>query len=278
MRLFPHILGESDVAPAADGVINAVAIPGQSTLRNVWMDVSIVGDAAQDVLDASLYGVTGYIIPVLDPDGPPALNVMWDNQIPKDDALGSDVVDMDNIDTADTTPEIEPGDPSIEELFNVGSRPERIFERTEMITFGKQSAGFVAGTPNTFIPRDAWKARIKRRYFVEMPSMLMFGLSAPATTGTVSGAFLPNTNEEWLQLRFMADTAKDAWKQAVGLTETGAETPYEEAAVLLAAYLERFFEETSGAFVAAGYRIFTDFRYEIEVEGELSIAAISAGA
>ncbi len=277
MRLFPHVMGESAIASAADGVIAGIAIPGQSTLRHVWIDFSLVGVAVQDVLDATMYGVTAYIVPVLDPDSTPTLDAMWDNQIPKDDAVGSDVIDMDT-GAADPTPEIEPGDPSLEEMFNVSSRPERIFERTEMITFGKQSAGFIAGTPNTFIPRDAWKAEIKRRYFVEMPSMLLFGLSAPATTGTVSGSFAPNTNEEWLQLRYMADTAKDAWKQAVGLTETGAETPYEDAAILLAAYLERFFEQTPGAFVPEAYRAFVDMRFEIDVEGELSIASISAGA
>lgn len=277
MRLYPHIMAETAVADATDRVINSIAIPGRSTLRHVWMDFSLVRTVQQDVLDGSMYGVTAYIVPMLDPDATPDVNAIWDLQIPKDDTIGPDSIDMDFSDTADATPEIEPGDPSLEELFNVASRPARIFQRTELITFGKQSAGFTAGTPDTFRPRDAWKAEIKQHYFVEQPSVLMFGLSAPATTSTGS-VFNPSSNEEWLQLRFMADTAKDAWKHAVGLFETGAETPYVEAAALIASFLEQFTEETTGAWIAAAYRIFTDFRYEIEVEGELSIESISAGA
>lgn len=279
MKIYPHIMGEIAVAAGADQVINAIAIPGQSKLSHVWMDFSLVSAGVQDVLDASMYGVTGYIVPIPDPDATTVLNTLWDEMIPKDDSiLTADSIDLDFVDTADATAEITPGDPSIEELFNVGGRPERIFERTEMITFGKQSAGFIAGTPNTFIPRDAWKAEVKRQYNVEMPSLLMFGISAPSTTGTGSQPFVPGTNQQWLQLRYMADTAKDAWKFAVGLIEAGAETPYLEAAALLSDYLERFFEETTGAFVDTAYRVFTDFRYEVQVEGELSVEAISAGA
>ncbi len=278
MRLFPHVTAQTIIAAGADGVINAIAIPGQSKLHRVWMDFALVANSAQGILTASMYGLTAYIIPVLDPDATQTPDAMWDLQIPKDDAIGSDVIDMDNLDTADTTPELEPGDPSLEEMFNVGSRPERIFERTEVISFGKQSAGFEVGTPDTFVPRDAWKSKISRAYQVEFPSVLAFGLSAPVTTGTNTTFFVPNTNEEWLQLRFMADTAKDAWKQAVGLTEAGAETPYVEAGILMGEYLERFVEQTAAAWSAQGYTVFTDFRYEIEVEGELSIHSLSAGA
>ncbi len=163
-------------------------------------------------------------------------------------------------------------------MFNVGSRPERIFERVEMITFGKQSAGFEVGTPDSYIPRDAFKSEIKQGYHVEYPSLLLFGFSCPVTTGTDGTFFVPDTNQDWMQLRFLADTAKDAWKQAVGLTEAGAETPYAEAAQLMADYLERFREQTAGSFVPSAFTVFADMRFEVEVEGELSIQAISAGA
>jgi len=279
MRLFPHVIGEVDINGAADEVINGIAIPGNSKLKHVWIDYSMVADAPVDILDACMYGVTAYIIPIPDPDAGTTLDTLWDEMIPKDDSIDTaDSIDLDFVDTADATPEIEPGDPSIEELFNVGGRPERIFERTELITFGKQSAGFIAGTPNTYMPRDAWKGEIKRQYTVELPSVLLFGASSPAMTGAGSNPFTPQTNQAWLQLRYMADTAKDAWKFAVGLIETGAETPYIDAAILMSDYLERFFVQTTGAFVPVGYRIFTDMRYEVEVEGELSVESISAGA
>lgn len=279
MRLYPHIMGEVDIDAGDDEVINAIAIPGNSDLKHVWMDFSLVSDTPQDILHACMYGVTAYIVALPDPDASVAPDTLWDLMIPKDDSiLTADSIDMDFVTTADDTAEIEPGDPSIEELFNVGARPERIFERTEMITFGKQSAGFIAGTPNTFMPRDAWKAEVKQSYHVQFPSLLMFGLSSPLTTGTGSQPFVPATNQQWLQLRYMADTAKDAWKFAVGLIETGAETPYLEAAALMSDFLERFFEQTTAAFNPVGYRAFTDFRYDIDVEGELSVDQISAGA
>lgn len=277
MRVYPNQISERAIAAGDDEVIAAVAIPGGSVLKNVWLDVSVVAATTIEVVDACMYGISAYILPVLDPDSTPAVNVMWDNQIPKDDALGSDVIDMDT-GTADDDPEFEPGDPSIEELFNVSSRPERIFERVELITFGKQSAGFEAGTPDEYRPRDAFKARIRRNYRVAMPSMLLVGLSAPFTTGTAATSFVPATNQAWMQLKFLADTAKDAWKQAVGLTEAGAETPYEEAATLIDAFLEGFWETTVGAFAGMAYRTFVKMRAEIDVEGEMSVASLSAGA
>ncbi len=280
MRTFPHVMGQNIVPAASDRVVTGIPIPGGSTLKHVWYDFSLTATAAISFREAVMYGISAYIVPVLDPDDPGTPDAMWDTQIPKDEALDTtpDVIDMDSSTTVDPTPEIEPGDPSLEELFNVGSRPERIFQKTQLITFGKQSAGFEVGTPDTFIPRDAFKGEIKQNYFVQMPSMLLFGVSAPATTGTDTAIFVPSTNEEWMQLKFMADTAKDAWKHAVGLIETGAETPYVDAGILLNNYLERFFELTADSYVSASYDVYSDMRFEIEVEGELSIESISAGA
>lgn len=281
MDLYPHVIAQRTIAANADGVINAVGIPGQSKLHHVWMDVAIVAVASQSVLTACIYGLTAYIIPLSDPDATATPDAIWDLMIPKDDAIGSgvsNVIDMDHLDTADSDPEIEPGVPSLEELFNVSSRPERIFERTEIISFAKQSAGFEVGTPDHFIPRDAFKTEIKQGYMVQNPSVLAFGLSSPVVTGTQTAFFLPDSVPEWLQLRYMADTAKDAWKQAVGLTEAGAETPYVDAGFLMGSFLDSFVEQDAAAFNPQTYRVFTDFRYKIEVEGEMSIHSISAGA
>ncbi len=280
MRTYPHIIAHTNAPTAVDTVINGVAIPGGSTLKHIWMDISLIAQAAIALDEAVMYGLTAYILPVLDPDDPGSAANIWDTQVPKDEALDTtaDVIDLDSTTTADPTPEIEPGDPSLEELFNVGSRPKRIFEKVEIITFGKQSAGFSAGTPDTFVPRDAFKAEVKTPYQVDMPSMLLFGLSAPATTQDDTGIFIPNTNEEWLQLKYLADTAKDAWKHAVGLIEPGAETPYVEAGILMNDYLERFIEERDDTWIPAAYDVFSDIRYQIDVEGEMSIHSISAGA
>ncbi len=276
MLLYPKMVAQADVIPGEDQVIAAMAIPGNSKLTSCWLDISMVADVAINVVAASMYAITGYIVPMLDPDAATAPNTMWDNQIPKDDALALDVIDMDT-GAADTTAEVQIGDPSIEELFNVSSRPEQIFKRVELITFGKQSAGFEVGTPDTYIPRDAFKTQIKRKYFVELPSMLLLGISAPAVRAVGTVPFTPQTVQDWMQLRFMADTAEDAWKLAAGIPEPGAESPYEDAATLIDAYLEQFWQETSGSFVSSGYRVFVSMRCAVDVEGSLSITSLSSG-
>lgn len=277
MLLFPKLVSQTLIPTATDVVIAAFAIPGQSKLKHVWMDISIVAAVAQSVLSATMYALTAYIVPVLDPDAQTGINTMWDQQIPKDDALALDTIDMDGVTTADASPEVQIGDPSIEELFNVGSRPEQIFRRVEMITFGKQSAGFVTGTPPTFFPRDSFKTEMTRNYFVEYPSMLLFGVSAPAVAAVGAAPFIPQAVQDWMQLRFMGDTAVDAWKLAAGLPEAGAESPYEDAATLIDAYLEQFYQSTAGGFVAQAFHAHASMRAMIDVEGTLAIASLSAG-
>ncbi len=115
MRLYPHVISETAALTAADTVISAIAIPGNSDLKHVWMDVSMVATVAISVLQAALYGLTAYILPLTDPDAGATPDTMWDLLVPKDDTLGSDVIDMDRVTTADATPEIEPGEPSLEE-------------------------------------------------------------------------------------------------------------------------------------------------------------------
>ena len=65
---------------------------------------------------------------------------------------------------------------------------------------------------------------------------------------------------EWLQYQYIEDTQRDAWKYLTGLIESGAETPYIEAATLIETLLEGpIVESSAGAFVAAAMTAFTVF-------------------
>ena len=76
-------------------------------------------------------------------------------------------------------------------------------------------------------------------------------------------------DEKWLmQLKYMEVVLEQAWMWLVGLVETGAETPWEDAANMIGDFLEpNVNEETAGDFKAVTWQTFSKMTFEITVPG-----------
>lgn len=274
--VYAKTLSQVSVANNTDQIITGVPIPADGVLKNVWLEIHGIS-AAISVFFAAMYGITGYIVPVLDPDNVVPLDTLWDTQIPKDIELASGAYDLD-VGATDSSPEMEWGEVNTETLFQAGVGPKQIFERKGLVTFTSAKLGFETGTPDTFTPSFAIKTQLKQVTRVSVPSVVMFGLSSPTMTDTTTSERSTPSEAQWSQYKYLEMTLEQALLDAIGLTEAGAETPYEEALAFLADIIERdALEDDAGSFAAVAWTTFTKATYQISVPGRFEASSISSG-
>ncbi len=99
-------------------------------------------------------------------------------------------------------------------------------------------------------------------------------MSADATSSTEVIAGL--AEEDWGQLQYIDHVMERAMLNLLGVQEVGAETPWEEATVLLKKYLRPLVLETQAAsFVGVTWNCGGEMDYTIEVEGTMGRRALS---
>lgn len=273
IRTFPRQWVQRVIAPAADQVIAAYPIPAGATLNNMWMDIHVLATAAIARTSASMYGIHGYILPVLDPDSGITPDAMWDTQIPKDAPLTSDSIDVDTVDAV-TAPLFEIGETNAESLIEVGVAPHQVFSREEMITFAVNKGGW-EHTADDYLPTAHFKAKISKSYHAQVPSFLLLAVSNPDTLASAVAYPVLNSSAEWAQLKYLGLTLELAMIDLIGLTESGAESPYEDSLARLSDYLELVFEETAAAFTNPTWRVFCKSSADITVPGTFEKITIS---
>ena len=275
VRVFPAQASQRAALAQKDEVVAAFPLPGGTVVNKVWLRMSVIASSIS-FIQAALYGVDGYIIPQLDPDTGVTPDDMWDAQIPKDDAVGSDVIDLDTV-TDDNDPVFEPGEPSLSDIMDLTTAPVKIFKRRRMLTFGDRAAGFEAATPDTFIPAETWRSTLRRKYRVEVPSWLLIGISSPGTLQTANTFDTVAAEKSWAMLKYFEHTLEMMMIQLVGLTEAGAESPYEDAANEVSKFLQQFVEFEAGSFAPVTWTAFTEATCDLTLTGSLRSKAISAG-
>lgn len=277
IAVFPARASQKAVVAGTDRVLASFALPAGAKLDRLWLKSGCIASSIS-FIQAVMYGVDAYILPQLDPDTAKSQDDIWDAQVPKDDAVGSDVIDLDTGAT-DTTPAFEPGDPSVSDLVKLTTAPLRVFKRRRLLTFADRAAGFESATPDTFIPAELWKSEknLSRIDEIPVPSWLLIGMSSPGTlrTGTVEQQM--GSVADWAQLQYMGYTIERMMIQLVGLTEAGAESPFEDAANLLTGFLQQFIEETAGSFAPVTWTAFTEATLSMTLRGDLRQTTLSAG-
>lgn len=243
-------------------------------INNVHLNISLLAEAAVLRTSVAMYGMHAYVIPVPDPDASVTPDNLWDLLVPKDKVLSADMLDLDTTGTVDTDALTEPGLINVEGMLNVQQQPELVFSREKFISWADQKGGYDR-TADNFMPSDKIVAKIKKAISVEYPSYFLLAISSPLTTITKTTWDVMNTDAEWTQLQYMEYTLEDAWKNIVGLIETGAETPYVEAMTLIGQYLEVLHEETTAAWAPQTWRAFGKASFDITVPGTMGQISLS---
>ncbi len=279
IRMFARRLTQTLVAAGSDRVVLGISLPSDSVLHDVSASVSIVANGPAALGSAHLYACEGYILPIPDPDGSASLDGMWDLLVPKDTDV--EAIDLDTL-AADTTPFYEPGEPDLTGIFDVGVQPQRIYKREKLLT-AASGALSVARDPESpfafeYLPGDAFKIRVRKRYRVRQPSVVVFAIASPSlddTTATPEGHLL---EAEWPQVKYIGNVMERALLHLFGLVETGAETPWEEAITLLKKHLEPDpFEESATNFTAPTWIVTVKGIIDHSVEGNLQNVTITTG-
>ncbi len=169
-----------------------------------------------------------------------------------------------------------------EAIFDVGVQPKRLFHEHWLSTVGHNSLAINRDPESPFL-YEYLPGRTVRfgtgPFRVEGPSLLVFGGAAPAMDATsASAALAALAEEDWGQLQFIDHVLERAQLHVLGLFETGAETPFEEASALLWQYLDPLIlEETAGVFLPVNWNMLGEMMVDLSVEGSMPKAVISTG-
>lgn len=279
----PHITSERAVATADDKVIAAVQIPEGGRLNSFQFTSHLIGSggAGISVLQAAAYELHGFMIPIPDPDASQTPDAVWNLNVVKDTALvitaGSVELEVDTLDTEDVSVVDEFGVPALQNIMDDWGPKALMAPHVRLITAANSIGGFQTGTPDTYLPRDLVSKSGKGPWPVDQPSMALFACGSPNFSATVTAWFEADTPAEWAQLQYLEYVLEQAFIEIIGLTETGSESPWADAATLLVNNLIAFFEETGSSFASGVWTIFTMFTASVTVPGTFQSQSLDLG-
>lgn len=276
LRMFARRTTQITIAAGTDEIIFGLSLPSGSVVHDIRAEVHchFASNTPQNTI--AMYAVEGYILPVLDPDAATGFEAIWDTLVPKD--TDTEAIDLDT-GAADATPFFEPGEPNFQGLYDVGLQPERIYRRSKMLTLAKGSVFSFrqqADDVIRWVPGDTFNIHVSRRLRINQPSVMVFGFASPTLDDHVTGAEAALAEEEWPQVKYAEEMLHRGLMHLMGLTETGAETPWVEAIALLKKHLEPDMrEETSGSFVGSDWIVAARATIDHSVVGNLEKVQVS---
>lgn len=277
-RLIGRRLSQRRCPIGADVIVGAFPIPRGGTLNSLFLDFhcTALDGGAFKAEEMAMYSLSAYVVPVPDPDAGLGYEVAWDQMIPKDSAALTEI-DLDTQTSTDTNPENEPGEPDLENLFDmVGLNPRKIFGRKSFLSYAT-SMGPVGGTDlQNWLPADHFTSTINRKVRCSMYSYVLVGMSSPFTTST-AGIWDAPVETEWAMLQYIDIFIEQMFIASLGLEETGAESPYEEAEIFITELLEdTIFEETANSFKPLIWNAFTRTTFDVSVPGRPALKVLTA--
>ena len=279
LRMFARRMSQKTVSVGTDRVVAGITLPSDSVVHNVSSRISVLINSIFNFTSITGYAVEAWIVPLLDPDAASPFDTLWDTLVPKDTDV--ETLDLDT-GTVDTTPFYEPGEIDLSQLFDVGLRPERIYQRIRIMTATQGAAWVGQDNVSPFAPRwvpgEAFHLQLKKRYRVRQPSALLIGFASPSFDDTVATNEAALGEAEIAQVKYMGEVVKRAMLHQLGLTEAGAETPWEEATALIKKHLEPDIdEEETSRFAGGTWQVVAKTIIDHSVVGELGKGQISTG-
>lgn len=280
LRLFGRRMSQNTIPVGTDAVLAGITLPSDSVIHNVSARISCMINSIFNFTSITGYACEAWILPLLDPDAATNFNSLWDTLVPKD----TDVETLDiDIEAVDATPFYEPGEIDLSQLFDVGLRPERVYQRIRCpMTATNGAAAIFQDNQSPFagrwIPGETFRIQLKKRYRVRQPSVLVVGFASPSFDDTITGVESAMTEKEIIQTKYFREVMKRAMLHQIGLTEAGAETPWEEATALIKTHLEPDVrEQDANRFAGGQWEVATRMIVDHSVVGELAQATVSTG-
>jgi len=267
------------VTGGEDQVIAGVPVPDGGSVLQVQGFVDIMVNARMKLDEMCGYSLNMYMIPLSDFDSVQTYDVLWDTMVPKDDT-DDDLLDLDE-GAPDTAPEEEPGDPDLETILGIHGTPlTRMFHRNTLFTYANNPRHAHLDTNHYYWPSERVPINIKRRVFANGPSMCLFGFSSPTMDITTTSLRSTPVLKDWGRMQFIQDTLRDMLKNALGLVEAGATTPYVDAQSFLVDLLEsNVIEESLAAdnLLSVAYNLFTRLNFKVDMPENNGKSELTSG-
>lgn len=277
-RLLAKRTAQIAVTVGTDQALYGVSVPSGSVIHDIKGDMHYLGliKAQAAAVGAA---IEGWILPIHDPDAATSFNTLWDTLVPKD--TDTEVIDIDT-EASDTAPFYEPGEPDWTQMFDVGLRPRKVYGFYDLMTPADGAITVFQDQETPFgiewIPGRRKKIRVKKNMRVSQHSVLVFGFGQPAYDDTTTQFETALAEDEWNRAKYLKDVIHEAMRHLFGLTEAGAETPWEEATALLKKLLEPDVQEaTAGYFASTTFTVAGRLKVDMSVEGELEGFMLSSG-
>lgn len=274
-RRWTHVRPDS----VGDHVIFGISLPSDTVVHRIRLTMHLTGREDIPFNVATMMALGAYILPVLDPDLGDTYEDIWNALVPKD--TDAQVMDLDTV-ALDTTPFFEPGEANWASLFDVGLQPEEIFYRELMYSAASPGSRIFQDNQTPFETlwrgTDILRLQLKKRLRVVQPSVLVFALSVPDLTDTTVTKPTALAESKWGQVKYIHEVVRRAMLHVLGLTEAGAETPFEEATALLQEHLEPdMYEEAGGSWLQKAWDVFSSALVDHSTVGELERTTITTG-
>lgn len=232
MRMSRDRFSLQTVVTATDAVLCAWSMPAETTMLSVKANVKMTSVTDHSHINSRVaYALDGWFLELPDDLMESAVETIYDALVPKyKAALSFDFED----ETPDTDPGYEPGQIRNDLLGTVDDQ-RHIYQRRKILGF-PDHRGYHETTPGTvwaYIPVDSFSISRKGPRTAKAMSAVIFSASSPANDALTSEnklfpTFGGSARSEWLWLRYLDQMLDNAVVAMLGLTETGAETPYEE--------------------------------------------------
>lgn len=266
------------IASGTDTVLFGCSLPSGSMLQEIKAKVQVVGQTVMAINEIAAYAMRGYILPIHDPDSAPTFDTVWDTLVPKDQT--NDVLDLD---TASSNADNfwEPGEVDMGAIFDVGLRPTRIYDRRRFLTFARNQV-FAYREQATDVVKwyggEDFTINIGRRIRVKQPSIVVFGVSSPNMLQTSSQGEKALEENEWPRVKYFRQVLEYALADVMGLVEAGAETPWEDATVLMKKHLDPvMYEHAAGVYVPMAMAANGEVTFDLAVTGDIKFDRIDTG-
>lgn len=261
---------ERAIGGGTDGVVAVFGLPSGTVVHRCTGYIMAEGESLLTAQKVTAFGVEAHVLPVLDPDAATVPDTIWDALVVKD--TNADVLDLDTA-AADATPFWEPGEHDWANVFEVGLQPRMVSHQHRYFGLGHGAIFQNQDNQTPFavewIPGGRFEVKIGS-FRVTQPSYLMIGCTSPSldqTTTTLPGVV---AEDEWPRMKYLQLVLEQAMIHVLGLVESGAETPWEEATLLISQQLDPLiFESDSAFFTAGGWRSWGEINCDMSVTGEL---------
>ncbi len=170
-----------------------------------------------------------------------------------------------------------------EKLLDIGVQPRRIFHRHGLLTPANAIAMSRQDTETPFVdhwfPRAVVNVNVRQQYRVRSPSLCVFAVASPDMSQTSASVPLNALAEtDWGQIKYIDHVVERAMLDLLGITEAGAETPWEEASALLRRHLDPVaLEMDAGVFTNITWQAAGELVFDHVVPGRMPSQVLTGG-